>query len=58
MGPNSIHPCKVAPALGSSLVRVPYGGGEHEHQGQYDLLRASLPSFSLLITLILHIYTR
>ncbi|THH09150.1 hypothetical protein EW145_g2206 [Phellinidium pouzarii] len=35
---NSVHPCKIAPHLGSTLCRVPYGGGEHEHRGRYDLL--------------------
>ncbi|KAL5526567.1 hypothetical protein ACEPAF_8291 [Sanghuangporus sanghuang] len=35
--PNAVHPCKVAPHL-SSPCRVPYGGGEFEHHGRYDLL--------------------
>ncbi|TFK47823.1 hypothetical protein OE88DRAFT_746128 [Heliocybe sulcata] len=35
--PNSVHPCKIAPNL-SPPCRVPYGGGEHEHNGRYDLL--------------------
>jgi len=34
---SSIHPCKIAPRL-SPPCRVPYGGGEHEHHGRYDLL--------------------
>jgi hypothetical protein len=32
---RSVHPCKFVPGLG---VRVPYGGQELEHQGQFDLL--------------------
>lgn len=35
--PNSVHPCKICPHL-SPPCRVPYGGGEHEHHGRYDLL--------------------
>lgn len=35
--PNAVHPCKIAPHL-SPPCRVPYGGGEHEHHGRYDLL--------------------
>jgi len=35
--PNSVHPCKIGPHL-SPPCRVPYGGGEHEHNGRYDLL--------------------
>jgi len=35
--PNSIHPCKIAPHL-SPPACVPYGGGEHQHTGRYDLL--------------------
>ncbi|CCM00097.1 uncharacterized protein FIBRA_02124 [Fibroporia radiculosa] len=34
---NSVHPCKIGPHL-SPPCRVPYGGGEHEHRGRYDLL--------------------
>jgi len=34
---GSVHPCKVAAAL-PVPCRVPYGGGEHEHRGRYDLL--------------------
>ncbi|KAI0049740.1 hypothetical protein FA95DRAFT_1470657, partial [Auriscalpium vulgare] len=35
--PNAVHPCKIAPNL-QPPCRVPYGGGEHEHNGRYDLL--------------------
>ncbi|KAF9071812.1 hypothetical protein BDP27DRAFT_1262045 [Rhodocollybia butyracea] len=35
---SSIHPCKIAPALGPSSCRVPYGGGERHHAGPYTLL--------------------
>ncbi|EPQ54075.1 hypothetical protein GLOTRDRAFT_77982 [Gloeophyllum trabeum ATCC 11539] len=35
--PNSVHPCKIVPSL-NPPCRVPYGGGEHEHNGRYDLL--------------------
>lgn len=35
---NSVHPCKIAPHLGHTACRVPYGGQEYEHQGRYDLL--------------------
>ncbi|KAA1467509.1 hypothetical protein DENSPDRAFT_832582 [Dentipellis sp. KUC8613] len=35
--PNAVHPCKIAPNL-QPPCRVPYGGGEHEHKGRYDLL--------------------
>ncbi|KAH8092590.1 hypothetical protein BXZ70DRAFT_950585 [Cristinia sonorae] len=34
---NAVHPCKIVPTL-SPPCRVPYGGGEHGHQGRYDLL--------------------
>ena len=34
---SSVHPCKIASHL-TPPVRVPYGGGEHEHQGRFDLL--------------------
>ncbi|KAF8504172.1 hypothetical protein JB92DRAFT_2968773 [Gautieria morchelliformis] len=34
---SSVHPCKIAPHL-DPPVRVPYGGGEHEHRGRFDLL--------------------
>lgn len=37
MLPNAVHPCKISPAL-QPHCRVPYGGGEHEHHGSYDLL--------------------
>jgi len=32
-----VHPCKIAPHL-DPPARVPYGGGEHEHRGRFDLL--------------------
>lgn len=35
--PNAVHPCKIVPAL-RPHCRVPYGGGEHEHHGSYDVL--------------------
>jgi len=35
--PDSVHPCKIAPHL-LPPCRVPYGGGEFEHHGRYDLL--------------------
>ena len=35
--PNSVHPCKICPHL-APPCRVPYGGGEHDHHGRYDLL--------------------
>lgn len=35
--PNSVHPCKIVPSMGSPC-RVPYGGTEWEHNGRYDLL--------------------
>ena len=34
---KSVHPCKVAPSL-NPPCRVPYGGGELEHSGRFDLL--------------------
>ncbi|KAF9048661.1 hypothetical protein BJ165DRAFT_1461542 [Panaeolus papilionaceus] len=34
---NSVHPCKIGPNL-HNYVSVPYGGGEHAHEGRYDLL--------------------
>lgn len=34
---RSVHPCKIGPHL-QSFVSVPYGGGEHVHNGRYDLL--------------------
>ncbi|THV03235.1 hypothetical protein K435DRAFT_716027 [Dendrothele bispora CBS 962.96] len=34
---KSVHPCKIAPNLSSPCL-VPYGGGEHLHNGRYDLL--------------------
>lgn len=34
---NAVLPCKVGPHL-SPPVSVAYGGGEHGHQGRYDLL--------------------
>lgn len=35
---SSVHPCKIAPSLHPTPCRVPYGGGEFEHKGRYDLL--------------------
>lgn len=35
--PNSVHPGKLVPSL-EPPCRVPYGGGEYEHHGRYDLL--------------------
>ncbi|KAJ3727919.1 hypothetical protein FB446DRAFT_722668 [Lentinula raphanica] len=35
--PNSVHPCKIVPALDPKCM-VPYGGREHHHRGRYDLL--------------------
>ncbi|THH20720.1 hypothetical protein EW146_g660 [Bondarzewia mesenterica] len=35
--PRSVHPCKIAPRI-QPPCRVPYGGGEYEHRGRYDLL--------------------
>jgi len=34
---NSVHPCKVVPALDPKCM-VPYGGKEHHHHGRFDLL--------------------
>ncbi|KIK63144.1 hypothetical protein GYMLUDRAFT_41465 [Collybiopsis luxurians FD-317 M1] len=34
---NSVHPCKIVPALDPKCM-VPYGGTEHHHHGRYDLL--------------------
>ncbi|KAF8910636.1 hypothetical protein CPB84DRAFT_1672534, partial [Gymnopilus junonius] len=34
---RSVQPCKIGPHL-QSFVSVPYGGGEHVHNGRYDLL--------------------
>ncbi|EIN09696.1 hypothetical protein PUNSTDRAFT_86159 [Punctularia strigosozonata HHB-11173 SS5] len=34
---KSVHPCKIAPHL-QPHCRVPYGGGEFEHRGRFDLL--------------------
>jgi len=34
---TSVHPCKIVSSL-TPPCRVPYGGGEHEHHGRYDLL--------------------
>ena len=34
---KSVHPCKIVPDL-NPPCRVPYGGGEFEHNGRYDLL--------------------
>ena len=34
---NSVHPCKIGPHL-NPFASVPYGGGEHAHQGRFDLL--------------------
>ncbi|KAF5367503.1 hypothetical protein D9758_003680 [Tetrapyrgos nigripes] len=34
---KSVHPCKIAPNLGSVCL-VAYGGGERAHDGRYDLL--------------------
>jgi hypothetical protein len=36
---GGVHPCKVVPRLGpAALCRVPYGGEEIYHDGEYDLL--------------------
>ncbi|KAI1645145.1 uncharacterized protein F4817DRAFT_367011 [Daldinia loculata] len=36
---GGVHPCKVVPSLGPSApCRVPYGGQEIYHHGEYDLL--------------------
>lgn len=35
---KSVHPCKIVPRLAPTPCRVPYGGGEYEHHGDYDLL--------------------
>ncbi|GAW10017.1 hypothetical protein LENED_012240 [Lentinula edodes] len=35
--PDSVHPCKIVPALDPKCM-VPYGGREHHHHGRYDLL--------------------
>ncbi|KAI0264512.1 hypothetical protein BC834DRAFT_924701 [Gloeopeniophorella convolvens] len=35
---GQVHPCKVAPHLAPTPCRVPWGGGELEHSGRYDLL--------------------
>lgn len=32
--PNSVHPCKIAPALDPKCM-VPYGGTEHHHHDRY-----------------------
>ena len=34
---RSVHPCKIGPHL-SPFASVPYGGGEHGHNGRFDLL--------------------
>ncbi|VDC03641.1 unnamed protein product [Peniophora sp. CBMAI 1063] len=34
---KSVHPCKISPML-NPPCRVPWGGGELEHKGRYDLL--------------------
>jgi hypothetical protein len=34
---DGVHPCKIAPGL-PTPCRVPFGGGELEHRGRYDLL--------------------
>ena len=34
---RSVHPCKIVPNL-QPPCRVPYGGGEFEHRGRFDLL--------------------
>ena len=36
-GGEGVHPCKIAPGL-PTPCRVPFGGGEREHRGRYDLL--------------------
>ncbi|KAH9037893.1 hypothetical protein EDB85DRAFT_1935162 [Lactarius pseudohatsudake] len=38
MEDGSVHPCKIAPGLTAAPCRVPFGGGELEHRGRYDLL--------------------
>ncbi|KAJ4476229.1 hypothetical protein J3R30DRAFT_415986 [Lentinula aciculospora] len=35
--PDSVHPCKIVPALDTKCM-VPHGGREHHHHGPYDLL--------------------
>lgn len=35
---KSVHPCKIVPRLAPTPCRVPYGGAEYEHHGDYDLL--------------------
>lgn len=34
---KSVQPCKIGPHL-RPFAHVPYGGGEHDHHGRYDLL--------------------
>ncbi|KAG8693007.1 hypothetical protein FRC08_009381 [Ceratobasidium sp. 394] len=34
---GSVHPCKCVPRF-ERPCRVPYGGGEYEHHGRYDVL--------------------
>jgi len=34
---RSVHPCKIGPHL-NPFASVPYGGGEYEHHGRFDLL--------------------
>lgn len=35
---RAVHPCKIVPHLEPTPVHVPYGAGEHEHHGSFDLL--------------------
>ncbi|KAK3379678.1 hypothetical protein B0T24DRAFT_612623 [Lasiosphaeria ovina] len=37
-GKGGVHPCKVSPLLEATLCRVPWGGDEIPHFGEYDLL--------------------
>ena len=46
---NSVHPCKIVPHL-NLPVRVPYGGGEHEHRGRFDLLQIDDRTMEWVIT--------
>ncbi len=46
---RSVHPCKVVPQL-RPPCRVPFGGGELEHHGRYDLLPFSPDTMELVPT--------